>query len=73
MFFGERYLCHGIPGSNYEKVRKDWMDDYLKGECNSTPHLRSVISQSANSDKARTEGLRDPRSITSSRRATTSA
>ncbi|HJR45737.1 MAG TPA: CocE/NonD family hydrolase C-terminal non-catalytic domain-containing protein, partial [Actinomycetota bacterium] len=52
MYFGNRYLGHGNPGPKYEKVRKMWMDHYLKGVDNGIEKLPRITSESADYDGA---------------------
>ena len=52
MFFGDRYMGHGTPDGDYDKVLHDWMDHYLMGETNNTPNLPKIISETSDYDDA---------------------
>ncbi|MFP5353022.1 MAG: CocE/NonD family hydrolase [Actinomycetota bacterium] len=52
LYMGHRYLGHGTPEGRYEKVRKQWMDHYLKGVDNGIDQLPSIVSEGADYDGA---------------------
>ncbi len=50
LFMGNRYEDHGVPGGDYQDVKKAWLDHYLMGKDNGIQKLAAVTSQMANYD-----------------------
>ncbi len=50
LYMGDRYMGHGTPDGQYDKVLHQWMDHYLKGVDNGIENLSRIVSETADYD-----------------------